>query len=77
MRTVKPFDTYIGIIIISSSHKCNNNNNNNNNNNKEEVVQSVFHNFSPSLPVSLILCPISQCGTLSQMVSVHGFAEVA
>jgi hypothetical protein len=52
-----------------SSHKSSNSN--------KEEEQSVFHHFCPGLPVSLTLCPISQCGTLSQVVSVHGFAEVA
>jgi hypothetical protein len=36
-----------------------------------------FHHFFPGLPVSLTLCPISQCAILSQMVSICGVAEVA
>jgi hypothetical protein len=68
LRPVKPFDIYIGILIMSS-HKSSNSN--------KEEVQSVFHHFCPGLPVSLTLCPISQCGTLSQVVSVHAFTEVA
>jgi hypothetical protein len=63
MRPVKPFDTYIGILIIRGSQKSGNS--------SKEGVQSDFHNFCPGLPVSLTLCPISQSGTLSQMVSVH------
>jgi hypothetical protein len=54
---------------MSSSHKSSNSN--------KEGVQSVSHHFCPGLPVLLTLCPISQCGTLSQMVSVRGFMEVA
>ena len=50
-------------------------NNHKNNNNKK--ANSVFHHFYPSLPVTLTLCPIKQCGTLSKVVSVHGFAEAA
>jgi hypothetical protein len=50
MRPVKPFDTYLGILIMSS-HKSSNSN--------KEGVQSVSHHFCPSLPVSLTLCPIS------------------
>jgi hypothetical protein len=64
MSPVKPFDTYIGILIIRSSHKSSNSN--------KEEVQSVFHHFCPGLPLSLTLCPISQCSTLSQMISVMG-----
>jgi hypothetical protein len=52
-----------------SSHKSSNG--------SKERVQSVFHNFCTDLPVSLTLCHISQCGTLYQMVSAHGFAEAA
>ena len=56
------------ILIIWSTHK---------NSNSNKGARSVFQHFCPGLPVSLTLCPISQCGTLSQMVSLHGFAEVA
>jgi len=41
------------------------------NSNRKEA-KSVSHPFCPGLPVSLTLCPIKQCGTLSYMVSVHG-----
>ena len=44
--------------MISSIHE--------NSNSKD--TKSVFHHFCPGLPVSLTLCPITQCGTLSYYV---------
>ena len=41
--------------MVRSNHK---------NSNRKEA-KSVFHHFCPGLPVSLTLCPIKQCGTLS------------
>ena len=55
------------VLTVSSSHK----------NSNKKGTNSVFHHFCPGLPVSLALCPIEQCGTLSQTVSIHGFAEAA
>ena len=53
--------------MIRSSHK----------NSNSEKTKSISHHFCPGLPVSLTLCPIKQCCTLSQAVSVQRFAEAA
>jgi hypothetical protein len=66
--TSKTFEICIGVtgvLIIRSSLKTSNSN--------KERVQSVFLHFCPGLPVSLTPCPIRQCGTLFQMVSLQKY----
>ena len=60
---------YIKVLTTSSSHKSSRSD--------AEGVQSIFYHFRPGLPVSFTLRPAGQCGALSQMVSVHGFAKAA
>ena len=58
--------------MVRSSHK----------NIYSKKTKSIFNHFYPSLPVllkkSILDCQSTNlCGTLSQVVSVHGFAEAA
>jgi len=48
--------------VLKSSHK----------NSNSKKIKSIFHHFCPGRPVSLTICPIKQCGTLSYVVNQLG-----